>query len=421
MKAMMAWTAVTAGFHLAAQWGPWTEDWSGGFSAWNGDTAAFQWGAELRLSAPGAGTYALWRDGLGGRPAAASGRIRFDFNPSSVNYAAAEFLDTANGAGYRLEFGRNGDQLRLVRLPDGFLLAASPTGLLDRAASVLDWAWNWDSAANHRLDWVLRDTLGAALDSGAAWGNADSSLLRLGRVRLSATVTATRTRGVRWGPLSFAAAKFRPAVPVRLAQRGDVAVTEILVDPDPLVSWRSAPGDFVEVFVTADSACRASGWTFEHGSGRWALPDRLLQPGEVVVVADTRLGWPDSLALWNAPLALTASPAFWALRDGSGALLAWGRTQPDMHHPADKALGGWSLEVDPSLAALPRAWQSSAHALGSTPGWIQFPAVGPRQGGILGLRADSGLVVDWRHPLPLGTSPGYPFDSAGMPRLPGGR
>ncbi|MGA1381064.1 MAG: hypothetical protein ACO30N_05845, partial [Schleiferiaceae bacterium] len=265
MKAMMAWTAVTAGFHLAAQWGPWTEDWSGGFSAWNGDTAAFQWGAELRLSAPGAGTYALWRDGLGGRPAAASGRIRFDFNPSSVNYAAAEFLDTANGAGYRLEFGRNGDQLRLVRLPDGFLLAASPTGLLDRPSTVLDWAWNWDSAANHRLDWVLRDTLGAALDSGAAWGNADSSLLRLGRVRLSATVTAPRTRGVRGGPLSFEAAEYHPEVPVRLARRGDVAVTEILVDPDPLVSWRSAPGDFVEVFVTADSACRASGWTFEHG------------------------------------------------------------------------------------------------------------------------------------------------------------
>ncbi|MFZ9156344.1 MAG: hypothetical protein ACO22A_08345, partial [Schleiferiaceae bacterium] len=324
-------------------------------------------------------------------------------------------------AGYRLEFGRTSDQLRLWRIPDGFLLAASPTGLLDRAASVVEWRWDWDSAGAHRLDWRLTDSLGTALDSGSAWGNRDSSVVRLGRFRLGATVTATRARGIRWGSLTFGAAEFRSAVPVRLARRGDVAVTEILVDLEPAVAWNSAPGDFVEVRVTADSACRASGWTFAHGSGLWTLPSRVLQPGEVLVVADTRLDWPDSLALWNAPLALTASPAFWALRDAAGALLAWGRTQPDMHQPSEKALGGWSLEADPDLAVLPRAWRSSEAALGSTPGWIAFPAVGPRQGGILGLRADSGLVVDWRHPLPLDVPPWYPFDSAAMPRLAGGR
>lgn len=423
MKRILVWGAALANYGLQAQWGPWTEDWSVGLSAWHGDTAAFSSGDGLVLNAPGAGTYALWRDGLGARPAAASGRVRLDFNPSSVNFAFVELRDTAAGAdaGYRLEFGRTSDQLRLWRIPDGFLLAASPTGLLDRAASVVEWRWDWDSAGAHRLDWRLTDSLGTALDSGSAWGNRDSSVVRLGRFRLGATVTATRARGIRWGSLSFGAAEFRSAVPLRLARRGDVAVTEILVDPEPAVAWNSAPGDFVEVRVTADSACRASGWTFAHGSGLWTLPSRVLQPGEVVVVADTRLDWPDSLALWNAPLALTASPAFWALRDAAGGLLAWGRTQPDMHQPSEKALGGWSLEADPDLAALPRAWRSSDAALGSTPGWIAFPAVGPRQGGILGLRADSGLVVDWRHPLPLDVPPWYPFDSAAMPRLPGGR
>lgn len=423
MKRILVWGAALANYGLQAQWGPWTEDWSGGLSAWLGDTAAFQSGTGLRLNAPGAGTYALWRDGLGARPAAASGRVRLDFNPSSVNFAAVEFTDTTLGskAGYRLEFGRTTDQLRLVRVSDGFLLAASPAGLLDRPASVLDWSWVWDSTAGHRLDWVLRDTLGFAVDSGAAWGNADSSVLRLGRVRLAATVTATRARSIRWGSLSFGASEFRAVVPVRLARRGDVVVTEILVDPDPPVSWRSAPGDFLELRVTADSACRASGWALEHGSGLWTLPDRVLQPGEVVVVADARLAWPDSLAVWNAPLALTASPAFWALRDRAGGLLAWGRIQPDMHQPLEKSEGGWSLEADPVLAAMPRAWQSSNSALGSSPGWLEFAPVGPRHGGILGLRADSGLVVDWRHPLPLGVSPWYPFDSAALPGRPGGR
>ncbi len=406
---------------LWAQWGPWTEDWSAGVSAWHGDTFAFDGGAELRLAAPAAGTYALWRTGLGARPAQASGRMRLDFNPSSSNFAFWEVRDTVTSGGYRLEFGRSSDQLRLTRRSDGFLLAASPSGLLDRPASVADWVWTWDSAAGHRLAWVILDTLGMLLDSGSAWGNADSSADALSEVRFGATVTATRTRSVRWGPLSFAAAAPQMRQSLAAARPGDVAVTEILVDPDPRVSWQSAPGDFVELLVTADSACRAVGWIFTHGSGRWTLPDRALQPGEVLLLADSRLDWPDSLQIWNAPLALTASAAFWSLATADSQLVAWGRTQPDMHQPAEKALGGWSLESNPQLAALPRAWQSSTNALGSSPGRTEWGPVGPRQGGILGLLADSALHVDWRHPLPLGTSAFYPFDSLALADWSGGQ
>ena len=427
MKRILVWGFALLVSGLRAQWGPWTEEWTQGLGAWRGDTAAFAPGEGLRLNAPGAGTYALWRDGRGARPAVALGRIRLDFNPSSVNFAFAELLDTTAwtgfgaSAGYRLEFGRTNDQLRLLRMPDGLVLAASPSGLLDRTASLVDWSWAWDSLAGHRVAWVLRDTLGTVLDSGAAWGNADSSVASLGRIRLGATVTATRVRGLRWGPHRFAASEIRKVPVRRLARRGDVAVTEILVDSEPRVSWRSAPGDFVELRVNADSVCWASGWTFWHGSGRWTLPDRMLYPGEIVVLADERMAWPDSLRVWNAPLALSASPAFWSLRDASDSVVAWGRTQPDMHQPAEKSLGGWSLEADPDRSELPRAWQSARSALGSSPGWIEFAPVEPRRGGILGLRADRGLIVDWRHPLPLGGSMWYPFDSAGLPRRPGGR
>ncbi|MEY3927422.1 MAG: hypothetical protein RJA97_429, partial [Bacteroidota bacterium] len=123
---------------LWAQWGPWSEDWSAGMSAWHGDTSAFEVGGALRLAAPASGTYALWRRGLGGRLASASGTLRFDFNPSSVNFAFWEVRDTAASGGYRLEFGRSSDQLRLTRRSDGLLLAASPSGLLDRAAAVVE-------------------------------------------------------------------------------------------------------------------------------------------------------------------------------------------------------------------------------------------------------------------------------------------
>ncbi|MFZ9155326.1 MAG: hypothetical protein ACO22A_03150, partial [Schleiferiaceae bacterium] len=90
MKRILVWGAALANYGVLAQWGPWTEDWSGGLPAWLGDTAAFSSGDGLSLNAPGAGTYALWRDGLGARPAAASGRVRLDFNPSSVNFAFVE-------------------------------------------------------------------------------------------------------------------------------------------------------------------------------------------------------------------------------------------------------------------------------------------------------------------------------------------
>lgn len=420
MKRLIALSLGLLAQGVGAQWGPWIEHWSNGLALWRGDTSAFICGAELRLAAPAAGTYALWRRGLGARPAQAAGRVRLDFNPSSVNFAFWDALDSTAASGYRLEFGRTNDQLRLLRRTDGLLLAASPAGLLNRASSVIDWSWSWDSTAGHRLAWVLRDTLGGAIDSGSAWGNADSSATSLGQVRFGATVTATRTRSLRWGPTSFAAAALQVRQPIAEARLGDVAVTELLVDPDLRVSWRSAPGDFVELLVTADSARRAVGWTFSHGSGRWTLPDRVLQPGEVLLLADARAGWPDSLMVWNAPLALSASAAFWSLADAGGRLLAWGRTQPDMHQPADKALGGWSLECDPPLAALPRAWQSSRNALGSSPGRIEFSPVGPRQGGILGLLADSALHVDWRHPLPVETPAHYPFDSAALSRFSGG-
>lgn len=429
MKKLIAWSLGLLAHGIWAQWGPWTEDWSGGLSAWQGDTAAFAAGAELRLAAPGAGTYALWRTGLGARPAQASGQVRLDFNPSSSNFAFWEVLDTAGSnqsqpvpaKGYRLEFGRTNDQLRLLRLPDGFLLANSPSALLDRAASVVSWTWTWDAAAGHRLAWTLRDTLGVFLDSGSVWGNADSSVRHLGRLRVGATVTSTRVRALRWGPTAFGASKPTAGLPVRPARRGDLVVTEILVAPEPRVHWRGAPGDFVELYVAADSAVRASGWSFSHGTGRWALPERVLLPGQVAVLADGRLAWPDSLNLWNAPLSLTSSPAFWRLEDHMGRTMAWGRTQPDMHHPFGKSSGGWSLEAPAELSALPRAWQSSRSAWGSSPGWLQSSPVGPRTGGILSVLADSVLHIDWRHPLPLDTPPWYPFDSAAISVHEGGR
>ena len=430
MKGLVAVLAALCAQGVSAQWGPWTQWWSAGLGAWQGDTAAFavaesDW---LLLDAPAAGIYALWREGLGSRPARFSASLQMNFNPSSANYAFWEVGDSSGTpspflTGYRLELGRSNDQLRLLRMPDGLVLANSPSGLLDRSASRLDWSWDWDSSGAHRLSWVLSDTLGVLLDSGQVLGSSDSSVALLGRLRFGATVTATRVRGLKWGPMSWQAGPWvRSATPRKRAARlGDASVTEILVSPDPRVSWRSAPGDFMELFVEADSLCWASGWVLRYGSSSWLLRDRVLRPGEVVVLADGRLPWPDSLSLWDVPISLTSAPAFWSIETTEGVRMAWGRVQPDMHQPMDKSLGGWSLEVNPQWSSLPRAWQSSRSILGSSPGSLEWSSLGPRQGGILGLLADSALQVDWRHPLPLGTSPLYPFDSLALARWSGGR
>ncbi|MEY3102831.1 MAG: hypothetical protein RL558_1108, partial [Bacteroidota bacterium] len=214
MKGLVAVLATLCAQGVSAQWGPWTQWWSAGLSAWQGDTAAFavaesDW---LLLDAPAAGTYALWREGLGSRPARFSASLQLNFNPSSSNYAFWEVWDSSGTAsasplvsGYRLEMGRSNDQLRLIRMPDGLVLANSPSGLLDRPASRLDWSWDWDSSGAHRLSWLLSDTLGARLDSGQVLGSADSSLALLGRLRFGATVTATRVRGLKWGSMSWQA------------------------------------------------------------------------------------------------------------------------------------------------------------------------------------------------------------------------
>ena len=99
MKRLIALSLGLLASGAGAQWGPWTEDWSGGLATWQGDTSAFECGEELRLAAPAAGTYALWRDGRGARPAQASGRVVLDFNPSSVNFAFWEALDSSASGG----------------------------------------------------------------------------------------------------------------------------------------------------------------------------------------------------------------------------------------------------------------------------------------------------------------------------------
>ncbi|MFM6998838.1 MAG: hypothetical protein ACKOX0_06375, partial [Bacteroidota bacterium] len=110
MKRLIALSLGLLAQGVGAQWGPWIEHWSNGLALWRGDTSAFSCGAELRLAAPAAGTYALWRRGFGARPAQAAGRVRFDFNPSSVNFAIWEALDSTAASCYRLEFGRTNDQ-----------------------------------------------------------------------------------------------------------------------------------------------------------------------------------------------------------------------------------------------------------------------------------------------------------------------
>ena len=59
MKGLVAVLAALCAQGVSAQWGPWTQWWSAGLGAWQGDTAAFavaesDW---LLLDAPAAGTY----------------------------------------------------------------------------------------------------------------------------------------------------------------------------------------------------------------------------------------------------------------------------------------------------------------------------------------------------------------------------
>ncbi|GJM35553.1 MAG: hypothetical protein DHS20C18_45540 [Saprospiraceae bacterium] len=156
------------------------------------------------------------------------------------------------------------------------------------------------------------------------------------------------------------------------AEAGDLIITEIMADPNPVVGLPDA--EYLELYNASDKVLQLENIGLSTGSTPRLLPDYMLFPGEYVSICPesflaefTAIG--PAIGLSSFP-ALTNTGDEVTLTDPNGLTLASLVYDLSWFQDNDKDDGGWSLE----LIQLERPyncagnWRASEGQLGGTPG-----------------------------------------------------
>lgn len=271
---------------------------------------------------------------------------------------------------------------------------------------------------------------GEGADSSSVWLFFDSPMEHLETYVLTID-TLSDLRGNRSSPEQYPFTFFD----VRPAQPFDVLITEIMADPSPPLGLPDA--EYIELHYPGPYAIELDSWELEVGSQRRTLSNRLLLPGDYLILCrevDAALFEPygDVLSLPSMPALSNAGTSI-ALYASNGNLIHQVPYTDAWYQHAQKKEGGWSLEmIDPEQACLGAVnWSASTHPLGGTPGkensirgYLENPAL-PKLLHIFPLRTDS-LRVSFsgqvqRNPDPaLFSIAGGPTISQVWPELPAG-
>ncbi|MCX8112813.1 MAG: lamin tail domain-containing protein [Bacteroidia bacterium] len=154
-----------------------------------------------------------------------------------------------------------------------------------------------------------------------------------------------------------------PALP------GDVIFSEIMAKPTPMVGL--PPHEYVEIHNRSSKWISLGGWQFCDGSRCALLPERVLGPGDYLVLTTVNgaSALPQAVGLSSFPTLNDSGDSLVLLRadnvpmDQVQYYASWYRD------PA-KAQGGWSLErIDlDDLCSTDSNWIASIHLAGGTPG-----------------------------------------------------
>lgn len=156
------------------------------------------------------------------------------------------------------------------------------------------------------------------------------------------------------------------------ARHKDVILTEIYPDPSPQVGLPSV--EFVEIYNRSTNPIDLAGWELSDGSSVAIFPKQIIQPGEYWIVASS-----SSSTLFSA-LGRTIGLVNFPTLNNSGDNLTLTAPVDGMidsvsyslaeYHNADKAEGGWTLEIiDPNnTCAEQDNWTASEDPRGGTPG-----------------------------------------------------
>ncbi|MEZ4958649.1 MAG: lamin tail domain-containing protein [Saprospiraceae bacterium] len=152
----------------------------------------------------------------------------------------------------------------------------------------------------------------------------------------------------------------------------DIAINEIMADPNPVVALPDV--EFIELYNRSDKVIDLKGLGLSNGGSPQIFPSHLLQPGGFVLVCSSALV--DSLASFGDVIGLPSFPALTNtngelnLTSPSGATIDFVIYSLASYKDSGKQDGGWSLElINPlSPCAGDGNWRASQNLLGGTPG-----------------------------------------------------
>ena len=217
--------------------------------------------------------------------------------------------------------------------------------------------------------------------SGAQYKGTDSTIIAL-------TFSTAFTSGTNYnlsvnniedanGNILNPASKNFQYVKLDTAQKGDMQINEIMADPNPPVLL-PANMDWVELYNSSSKSFSLKGWTFwdKTSTTRDTLPDKILLPGEYVVLCDAA----DSAALSGfggrvIPMqsfpALNIDDELITLKNQFGIVIDEINYFKSWYSDENKEEGGYTLEkINPNHPCSNSAnWKASNDSKGGTPGF----------------------------------------------------
>lgn len=167
------------------------------------------------------------------------------------------------------------------------------------------------------------------------------------------------------------------------ADLGDVIITEIMADPSPCVSLPEV--EYIEIKNRSTFTFYLKDWNLTSGSRSYAFPDRIIEPGEYLILCSNSnepvLSVYGKTAGFSTFPALTDDGSLIFITDDAGMLIHGVGYSSDWYGNVLKENGGWSLEI-----------RSEDHPFSCEGNWA---ATNSRSGGTPGQRSWSpGIYVD---------------------------
>lgn len=154
-----------------------------------------------------------------------------------------------------------------------------------------------------------------------------------------------------------------------LAVKGDLIITEMMVDPSPVVGLPEL--EFVEIYNRSSKYINLAGWQIGDQSGDGTISSGFINPGQYIVLCATA-----SLTEFPGALGVSSFPSFnnntddVVLKNPSGVIFDKITYFDTWYQDPIKKNGGYTLELinpnDPCSDA--SNWIASTHVTGGTPG-----------------------------------------------------